>query len=75
MGVTTPDERVASASPEEVSNVRQTVRYYLHLAAVYLIVNTTTMWLAGRVRDTVLPLIQQHPPRRVRSSSYFPTCL
>jgi hypothetical protein len=33
-----------------------------HLAAVYVIVNSTTMWLAGRIHETVLPLIQQHPP-------------
>ena len=62
MGVTTADEEVVSDSPKGVSSVRQTVRYCLHLAAVYLIVNSTTMWLAGRVRETVLPLIQQHPP-------------
>src|ERR1035441_3658345 len=49
-------------SPIRASTTRQCVRYALHLAAVYLIVNSTTMWLAGRVRETVLPLIQQHPP-------------
>lgn len=49
-------------SPKSVSAARQCVRYALHLAAVYLIVNSTTMWLAGRVHETVLPLIQQHPP-------------
>ena len=47
--------------------VRQVVRYVLHLAAVYAIVNFTTMWLAGRVHDLLLPLIQQHPP----TVSYF----
>jgi hypothetical protein len=34
----------------------------MHVAAVYVIVHVTTLWLAGRVRDTLLPLIQQRPP-------------
>lgn len=49
-------------SPRRVGVARQGLRYALHLAAVYVIVHTTTLWLAGRVHDTVLPLIQQHAP-------------
>ena len=58
----------ATATPEFItpqkaaSPLRQTIRYTLHLAAVYLIVNTTTMWLAGRTYEWVLPLIEHHPP-------------
>src|ERR1039458_6425628 len=43
--------------------VRQVVRYVLHLAAVYAIVNFTTMWLAGRVHDLLLPLIDRKSTR------------
>jgi hypothetical protein len=57
----TPPEVVADF-PEHASVTRQCVRYALHLAAVYVIVHTTTLWLAGRVHDTVLPLIQQRSP-------------
>jgi|SRR3974390_2576035 len=49
-------------SPDRASVARQSVRYALHVAAVYVIVQTTTLWLAGRVHDTVLPLIQHRPP-------------
>ncbi len=56
-------------SPKRASAARQWLRYVLHLAAVYVIVRTTTLWLAGRVHDTVLPLIQQRAP--VQSSFQF----
>lgn len=62
MEPTTEDEEAVADSPKAASTIRQIVRYGLHLAAVYVIVNTTTMWLAGRVHEAVLPLIQQHPP-------------
>lgn len=62
MATTTADEEGVADSPKAVSTIRQTVRYCLHVTAVYLIVNTTTMWLAGRVHEVVLPFIQQHPP-------------
>jgi hypothetical protein len=59
---------IAAARPElvagqgSVSPLRQIIRNALHLAAVYVIANTTTMWLAGRVHEWVLPLIEHHPP-------------
>ena len=57
----TGSQAVADSAPQ-ASVARQCVRYALHVAAVYLIVNVTTLWLAGRVHDTLLPLIQQRPP-------------
>jgi hypothetical protein len=48
--------------PNQVGLARQCLRYVLHLAAVYVIVRTTTLWLAGRVHDTLLPLVQHRPP-------------
>ena len=50
------------AAAKSPTVARQGVRYVLHLAAVYVIVNFTTLWVAGRVHDTLLPLIQQHSP-------------
>jgi hypothetical protein len=52
---------VAPVAPSP-STLRQTIRYGLHVAAVYAIVNLTTMWLAGFVHGRLLPLVQQHPP-------------
>lgn len=54
-----------SFSNGELSNThasvfRQSVRYILHLIAVYIIVNTTPMWLAGFFHARFLPLVQQH---------------
>jgi hypothetical protein len=57
-----------TANPEFIptqiaaSPLRQAIRYALHLAAIYLIVHTTTMWLAGRVYEWVLPLVEHHRP-------------
>jgi hypothetical protein len=55
----TRDERVQVNSSGPVRNV---VRYGLHLLAVYAIVQFGTMWLAGQMHGTILPLLQQHPP-------------
>ena len=62
MGFTATPAEVVSDAPEHASVTRQCLRYGLHLSAVYVIVYTTTLWLAGRVHDTVLTLIQQRPP-------------
>jgi hypothetical protein len=55
----TGDERVQVNSPGPVRNV---VQYGLHLLAVYAIVQFGTMWLAGQMHGTILPLLRQHPP-------------
>lgn len=62
----TPSEAL-NKPPGQASRLRQVLRYLLHLSAVYVIVNTTTMWLAGRVHDWVLPLLHQRSP----SESYL----
>jgi hypothetical protein len=50
-----------------VGILRQSVRFSLHLLAVYLIVQFLTMWVAGRVHDIFLPFVLQHQP----TVSYF----
>ena len=62
MSSTATPAEVISDPLEHASITRQCLSYGLHVAAVYVIVHTTTLWLAGRVHDTVLPLIQQRPP-------------
>jgi hypothetical protein len=62
MSSTATHHQTVADSPKTASVARQCVRYALHVAAVYIIVKTTTLWVAGRVHDTVLPLIQQCPP-------------
>jgi len=57
--------RTIPAKPAGV--FRQTVRFALHLVAVYLIVQFLTMWVAGRVHDVFLPFVLQHQP----TVSYF----
>ena len=52
----------STTSQETASPLRQTIRYALHLAAVYLIVNITTMWIAWRIYEWGLPLIEHHSP-------------
>ena len=47
---------------KSAGHLRQTIRYALHLAAVYVIANATTMWLAGRVYEWILPLIEHNSP-------------
>jgi hypothetical protein len=42
--------------------VRQIVRFALHLAAVYFISYYGTMWFAAAMWNTVLPVLQRHPP-------------
>lgn len=46
----------------QVSLFQQVIRYTLHLLAVYIIVYSTSMWLAGFIHGTLLPLIEQHRP-------------
>ena len=55
MGSTAVHREAVEDPPKPVSAARQCVRYALHLAVVYVIVNSTTMWLAGRTYYTVLP--------------------
>ncbi len=57
----TAAEVTATESPA-VSIPRQLLRYGSHLAAVYAIVHTTTLWLAGLVHQTLLPMLQGRPP-------------
>lgn len=47
---------------KQISILRQTVRYGVHLVAVYAIVWYVTLWLSRWLHGTVLPLILQHPP-------------
>jgi len=50
------------AAGQKPSVARQSVRFGLHLLAVYAIVKIVTMWLAGFVHGWLLPVFQQHPP-------------
>lgn len=50
------------ARPPSASLLRSSARFLVHLAVVYLIVNTVSQWLAGKIHTVILPLIQQHPP-------------
>lgn len=43
------------------SALRNAVRYGLHLAAIYAIVQLLTMRLAGLMHGTILPFLQDHP--------------
>lgn len=52
--------RTVPAKPAGI--LRQSIRFALHLLAVYLIVQFLTMWVAGRVYDVILPFVQQHQP-------------
>ena len=55
-----------SSSPQgpqiHASLPRQCLRYSLHVIVIYLIVNTTTMWLAGFFHGRLLPFVQHHAP-------------
>jgi hypothetical protein len=62
MSSTAAQPQVIVETPGRASVARQCLRYALHLAAVYVIARTTTLWLAGRVHDTVLPLVQHRAP-------------
>jgi hypothetical protein len=72
-----PDESVeATAIPEvrlqatqPVSLPRQALRFFLHLAAVYVIVWYSAPWLSGLIHDRVLPLLQS--PSDVGSLQFF----
>jgi hypothetical protein len=55
---------------KDASPLRRTVRFILHLAVVYLLVQLSTPWLAGWTRSTLLPLLQ-HPSDASRFQFLF----
>lgn len=59
----TGDEQVPGGLHVKASSpLRNGVRYGLHLAAIYAIVQFVTMRLAGLTHATILPFLQQRPP-------------
>jgi hypothetical protein len=59
----TEEAEAVANNAKAPSLLRQTVRYSLHLLAVYAIVHVTGLWLAGFVHGRLLPILQHHPPR------------